>query len=187
MVEELIINGGVDIVKCGIGSGSVCTTRLQTGVGYPQLSAVMECSDAAHGVNGEIISDGGIQVPGDIGKAFGAGADFVMCGSIFAGHEESGGELIEENGQQYKVFYGMSSSNAMNKYSGGVAKYRSAEGKCVKLKYRGNIDDTIYNILGGLRSTMTYIGAKQMKHIGKCTSFIRVNNQVNNIYKTKEV
>ena len=187
MVEELIINGGVDIVKCGIGSGSVCTTRLQTGVGYPQLSAVLECSDAAHGVNGQIISDGGVQVPGDIGKAFGAGADFVMCGSIFAGHLESGGELIEQDNTQYKIFYGMSSSNAMNKYAGGVAKYRSAEGKCVKLKYRGPIENTIDNILGGLRSTMTYIGAKQMKHIAKCTSFIRVNNQVNNIYRGKEI
>ena len=187
MVEELILNGGVDIVKCGIGSGSVCTTRLQTGVGYPQLSAVLECSDAAHGVNGQIISDGGVQVPGDIGKAFGAGADFVMCGSMFAGHFESGGDLITENEQEYKVFYGMSSRNAMNKYSGGVAKYRSAEGKCVKIKYRGPISDTIDNILGGLRSTMTYIGAKQTKHIAKCTSFIRVNNQVNNVYTGKEV
>tara|TARA_B110000483_G_scaffold207787_1_gene252970 strand:- start:5568 stop:6590 length:1023 start_codon:yes stop_codon:yes gene_type:complete len=183
MVEELIINGGVDIVKCGIGSGSVCTTRIQTGVGYPQLSAVMECSDSAHGANGQIISDGGIQVPGDIGKAFGAGADFVMCGSIFAGHTESGGDVIIEEGVEYKVFYGMSSSNAMNKYSGGVAKYRSAEGKCVKLKHRGPIETTIDNILGGLRSTMTYIGAKKMKHIGKCASFIRVNNQVNSLYK----
>ena len=187
MVEELIINGGVDIVKCGIGSGSVCTTRLQTGVGYPQLSAVLECSDAAHGVNGQIISDGGVQVPGDIGKAFGAGADFVMCGSMFAGHFESGGDLINENGQDYKIFYGMSSRNAMDKYSGGVAKYRSAEGKCVKLKYRGHISNTIDNILGGLRSTMTYIGAKQTKHIAKCTSFIRVNNQVNNVYTGKEI
>lgn len=187
MVEELIINGGVDIVKCGIGSGSVCTTRLQTGVGYPQLSAVLECSDAAHGVNGQIISDGGVQVPGDIGKAFGAGADFVMCGSMFAGHFESGGDLINENGQDYKIFYGMSSRNAMDKYSGGVAKYRSAEGKCVKLKYRGHISKTIDNILGGLRSTMTYIGAKQTKHIAKCTSFIRVNNQVNNVYTGKEI
>ena len=184
MVEELIINGGVDIVKCGIGSGSVCTTRLQTGVGYPQLSAIMECSDSAHGVNGQIISDGGIQVPGDIGKAFGAGADFVMCGSIFAGHTESGGEEINgADGIKYKVFYGMSSSIAMDKYSGGVAKYRSAEGKSVKLKHRGSIEGTVDDILGGLRSTMTYIGAKEMKNIAKCTTFIRVNNQVNTIYK----
>ena len=185
MVEELIINGGVDIVKCGIGSGSVCTTRVQTGVGYPQLSAVMECSDSAHGVNGQIISDGGIQVPGDIGKAFGAGADFVMCGSIFAGHTECAGEIMIDKdcgNIEYKVFYGMSSSNAMNKYSGGVAKYKSAEGKCVKLKHRGPIEDTIDNILGGLRSTMTYIGARALKDIGKCASFIRVNNQVNNMY-----
>tara|TARA_B110000208_G_C11759396_1_gene426326 strand:- start:747 stop:1778 length:1032 start_codon:yes stop_codon:yes gene_type:complete len=187
MVEELIINGGVDIVKCGIGSGSVCTTRLQTGVGYPQLSAVLECADAAHGIDGQIISDGGIQVPGDFGKAFGAGADFVMCGSIFAGHTESGGELVENNGVKYKIFYGMSSSSAMKKYHGGIAKYRSAEGKSVKLKYRGDVSNTVDNILGGIRSTMTYIGARRMKDVSKSTSFIRVNNQVNQIYRGKEV
>ena len=187
LVEELIINGGVDIVKCGIGSGSVCTTRLQTGVGYPQFSAVMECSDAAHGINGHMISDGGIQVPGDFSKAFGAGSDFVMCGSIFAGHTESGGQIVEINGVQYKIFYGMSSKNAMAKHHGGMAKYRSAEGKCVRLKYRGDVSNTINNILGGIRSTMTYIGAKRMKDISKCASFIRVNNQVNTIYNGKEI
>lgn len=187
MVEELSINGGLDIVKVGIGSGSVCTTRLQTGVGYPQLSAVMECSDAAHGVDTHIISDGGIQHVGDISKAFGAGADFVMLGSMFAGHDESGGELIEENGKQYKIFYGMSSAAAMHKYAGGVANYRSAEGKIVKLPYRGSVEETVKNILGGVRSTMTYIGAEKLKHIPKCTTFIKVNNQVNQIYTGKEI
>ena len=202
LVEELIINCGVDIVKVGIGSGSVCTTRLQTGVGCPQFSAVLECADASHGVNGHIISDGGIQNVGDFSKAFGGGADFVMCGSMFAGHTESGGELIEENdselstdnsnrknlsktnssGKKYKVFYGMSSANAMNKYHGGVAHYRSAEGKCVKLPYKGDVNDTILNILGGVRSTMTYIGARSIKDVPKCASFIRVNNIVNKIY-----
>jgi GMP reductase len=182
LVEELIMHCGVDIVKVGIGSGSVCTTRLQTGVGYPQFSAVMECADAAHGLNGHIISDGGIQNVGDFSKAFGGGADFVMCGSMFAGHTESGGELIEENGKKYKVFYGMSSANAMNKYHGGVAHYRSAEGKCVKLPYKGDVNDTILNILGGVRSTMTYIGARSLKDVPKCASFIRVNNIVNKIY-----
>jgi GMP reductase len=182
MVEELIINCGVDIVKVGIGSGSVCTTRLQTGVGCPQFSAVMECADAAHGVSGHIISDGGIQNVGDFSKAFGGGADFVMCGSMFAGHTESGGELIEEGGKKFKVFYGMSSANAMNKYHGGVAQYRSAEGKCVKIPYKGDVKDTILNVLGGIRSTMTYIGAHKIKDIPKCASFIRVNNIVNKIY-----
>lgn len=181
MVEELILNG-VDIVKIGIGNGSVCTTRLQTGVGMPQLSAVLECSDAAHGVGGHIISDGGIQVPGDIGKAFGGGADFVMMGSMFAGHDESAGELIEEDGKKFKLYYGMSSDTAMNKYSGGVAKYRSSEGKTVKVIYKGPVEETINNLLGGLRSTCTYIGSQRIKDIPKCTTFMRVNNQVNNLF-----
>ena len=166
---------------------SVCTTRLQTGVGYPQFSAVIECADAAHGLNCHIISDGGIQNVGDFSKAYGAGADFVMCGSMFAGHFESAGELIEEGENKYKIFYGMSSSNAMNKYSGGVAHYRSAEGKCVKIKYRGSVNETIINILGGIRSTMTYIGAKKIKYIPRSASFIRVNNIVNKIYNGSEV
>ena len=161
---------------------SVCTTRLQTGVGCPQFSAVLECADAAHGVNGHIISDGGIQNVGDFSKAFGVGADFVMCGSMFAGHTESGGELIEENSKKYKVFYGMSSANAMNKYHGGVAHYRSAEGKCVKIPYKGDVSETILNILGGIRSTMTYIGSHKIKDVPKCANFIRVNNIVNKIY-----
>jgi len=182
MVEELIINGTVDIVKVGIGSGSVCTTRLQTGVGMPQLSAVVECADAAHGAGGHIISDGGIVHPGDIGKAFGGGADFVMMGSMFAGHDESAGELVEENGKKYKVFYGMSSDTAMDKYHGGVAKYRSSEGKTVKIEYRGPVCNTIQSILGGLRSTCTYIGARRLKDISKCATFIRVNHIVNTIY-----
>jgi GMP reductase len=182
LVEELIMHCGVDIVKIGIGSGSVCTTRLQTGVGYPQFSAILECADAAHGLNGHIISDGGIQNVGDFSKAFGGGADFVMCGSMFAGHTESGGELVEQDGKKYKVFYGMSSSQAMNKYHGGVAQYRSAEGKCVKIPYKGDVSDTILNILGGIRSCMTYVGAHNLKDIPKCSSFIRVNNIVNKIY-----
>jgi len=183
MTEELIINGGVDIVKVGIGSGSVCTTRLQTGVGMPQLSAIIECADAAHGCGGHIISDGGITCPGDASKAFGAGADFVMLGSILAGHEESGGELIGEPGEQYKVFYGMSSDTAMNKHYGGINNYRSSEGKTVKLKYKGPVENTINDLLGGIRSTCTYVNARKLKHLSKCCTFMRVNNQVNNIYK----
>ena len=182
MVEELIINGQVDIVKVGIGSGSVCTTRLQTGVGMPQLSCILECADAAHGCGGHIISDGGITCPGDAAKAFGAGADFVMLGSMLAGHEQSGGELINENGKLYKVFYGMSSDTAMNKHYGGVSQYRSSEGKTVKIDYKGPVENTILDLLGGIRSTCTYVNAKNLKDLSKCTSFMRVNNQVNKIY-----
>lgn len=183
ITEELIINGGIDIVKVGIGSGAVCTTRLQTGVGMPQFSAVMECADAAHGLGGAIISDGGICVPGDVAKAYGGGADFVMAGSIFAGHDECPGEVIEEEGVKYKLFYGMSSDTAMNKYHGGVASYRSSEGKTVKIKLKGSVDDTVNNILGGVRSTCTYIGASRLKDIHKCATFLRVNRQVNTFYK----
>ena len=182
MVEELILNGGVDIVKVGIGSGSVCTTRLQTGVGMPQLSAVIECADAAHGCNGHIISDGGITCPGDAAKAFGAGSDFVMMGSMLAGHEESGGDLIKENDKLYKIFYGMSSKEAMDKHYGGVNNYRSSEGKCVKIEYKGPVMNTIKNLLGGLRSTCTYVNAKDIKDLEKNIIFYRVNNIVNKIY-----
>lgn len=181
MVQELILEG-VDIVKCGIGSGSVCLTRIQSGVGYPQLSAVIECSDAAHGLCGHMISDGGIVVPGDVAKAMGAGADFVMLGSMFAGHDESGGELIEEEGRKYKLFYGMASETAMNKYHGGVAKYRSSEGKTVKTPYRGPLEGTVLSILGGVRSACTYIGARRLKDISRCATFIQVNRQVNDVY-----
>lgn len=183
MVEELILNGGVDIVKVGIGSGSVCTTRLQTGVGMPQLSAVIECADAAHGCNGHIISDGGITCPGDAAKAFGAGADFVMLGSMLAGHDESGGELeTDDSGNKFKVFYGMSSSTAMNKHYGGVNNYRSSEGKTVRVKYKGPVQDTINDLLGGIRSTCTYVNAAKLKDLSKCTTFMMVHNQVNTIY-----
>lgn len=186
-VLELVMNGKVDIVKVGIGSGSCCTTRKQTGIGMPQLSAIIECADTAHGLDAHIVSDGGLQVVGDFSKAYGAGSDFVMSGSFFAGHKESNGQLIEENNKKYKLFYGMSSSTAMNKYYGGVAKYKSSEGKTVKVEYKGPIESTILEIQGGIRSTMTYIGAKKIKDIPKCTTFIRVNRQLNEIYSGKEV
>lgn len=182
MVEELILSGCVDIVKVGIGPGSACTTRVKTGVGMPQLSAVIECADAAHGVGGHIVSDGGITCPGDVSKAFGAGGDFVMIGGQFAGHDENPGEIIEENGQKYKMFYGMSSDTAMNTHYGAVASYRSSEGRTVKLKYKGCLNDTVLDYLGGVRSTCTYINAKQIKHIPKCCTFVRVNRQINTIY-----
>lgn len=181
MVEELLISGA-DIVKVGIGPGSVCTTRVKTGVGYPQLSAIIECADAAHGLGGQIISDGGCKIPGDIAKAFGGGADFVMLGGMFAGHEESGGELIEKDGQKVKVFYGMSSKTAMDKHAGGVAEYRASEGKTVQIPYRGSVNNTLQDILGSLRSTCTYVGASRLKELTKRTTFIRVQEQHNQIF-----
>lgn len=182
MVEELILSGA-DIVKVGIGPGSVCTTRVKTGVGYPQLSAIIECADAAHGLGGYIISDGGCKVPGDVVKAFGGGADFVMLGGMLAGHDESGGEVIEKDGKKYKLFYGMSSETAMNKYSGGVADYRASEGKTTQIPYRGKAEETILDILGGLRSACTYVGAKELKELTKRTTFIRVQEQHNEWFK----
>ena len=181
MTEELIINGA-DVVKIGIGPGSVCTTRIQTGVGYPQLSAVIECSDAAHGLGAHIIADGGCTCPGDVAKAFGGGGDFVMLGGMFAGHEEGGGKKIKKNGSQLIEFYGSSSDTAITKHYGGLSDYRSSEGKKVQLKYRGKIKDTVQNILGGLRSSCTYVGAPSLKQLSKCTTFVRVNQQYNDTF-----
>lgn len=177
MTQELILRGA-DIVKVGIGPGSVCTTRIQTGVGYPQLSAIIECADAAHGLGGHIIADGGCTCPGDVAKAFGAGADFVMLGGMLAGHNEGGG--IVEN--DTVTFYGMSSDTAMNKHHGGVADYRSSEGRTVTVPYRGPIRNTVLDLLGGLRSACTYVGAQTLKQLSKCTTFIRVNRQINDVF-----
>ena len=205
MTQELILRGA-DIVKVGIGPGSVCTTRIQTGVGYPQLSAIIECADAAHGLGGHIIADGGCTCPGDVAKAFGAGADFVMLGGMLAGHNEGGGEVVRKyytTGEQfiagenrlgvleyqpviinkdYIQFYGMSSDTAMNKHHGGVAEYRSSEGRTVEIAHKGNVKDTILDLLGGLRSTCTYVGAHSLKQLSKCTTFIRVNRQINDVF-----
>ena len=181
MVEELILSGA-DIVKVGIGPGSVCTTRVKTGVGYPQLSAVIECADAAHGLGGRIISDGGCVNAGDVAKAFGGGADFVMLGGMLAGHDESGGKLIEKDGQKYKQFYGMSSETAMKQHAGGVAEYRASEGKTVEVPYRGPVADTVKDILGGVRSSCTYVGAAALKELTKRTTFIRVQEQENRTF-----
>ena len=171
MTEALIL-AGADIVKIGIGPGSVCTTRTVTGVGYPQLSAIIECADAAHGLRGHVISDGGCSTPGDVAKAFGAGADFVMLGGMLAGHEESGGKVIEKDGKKYKEFYGMSSDTAMERYYGDIKEYRASEGETISLEYRGPVDKTVQQILGGIRSAATYIGAKDLKNMPKCISFV---------------
>jgi len=181
MVEALIF-AGADIVKVGIGPGSVCTTRKKTGVGYPQLSAVMECGDNAHGLSAHIISDGGCTCPGDVAKAIGAGADFVMLGGMLAGHDQSGGEIIEKDGKKRKLFYGMSSATAMTKHKGGVAEYRASEGKTVEVPYRGDVNATMLDILGGLRSACTYVGAGRVKEMPKRTTFIRVTQQLNEVF-----
>jgi GMP reductase len=181
MTEELILSGA-DIVKVGIGPGSVCTTRTMTGVGYPQLSAVIECADAAHGLGGRICSDGGCTTPGDLAKAFGGGADFVMLGGMFAGHAECAGDVVEQDGQKSKRFYGMSSRTAMEKYAGGVANYRASEGKEVLVPYRGPVANTVQDLLGGLRSACTYVGARTLKELTKRTTFVRVGMQTNEVF-----
>lgn len=181
MTEELILSGA-DIVKVGIGPGSVCTTRKLTGVGYPQLSAIIECADAAHGLEGHICADGGCATVGDIAKAFGGGADFVMLGGMFAGHEESGGDLVERDGQKFRRFYGMSSKAAMERYSGGVAKYRAAEGREVLVPFRGPVADTVQEILGGVRSACTYVGARRLRELSKRTTFVRVAQAQNDVF-----
>jgi GMP reductase len=204
MTEELILSGA-DIIKVGIGPGSVCTTRIQTGVGYPQLSAVIECADAAHGLGGHVIADGGCTTPGDVAKAFAGGADFVMLGGMLAGHDEGGGEVItqyyqtnelirEDVGDQTKEtrrveqkqfvqFYGMSSESANDKHFGGLKNYRSSEGRTVLVPYRGAVEHTVQDILGGVRSTCTYAGAKRLKHLMRCTTFVRCTQTHNAVYE----
>ena len=202
MTEELIL-AGADIIKVGIGPGSVCTTRIQTGVGFPQLSAVIECADAAHGLGGHIIADGGCTNPGDVAKAFAAGADFVMLGGMLAGHDEGGGDIIiktyasneidlvterpkwEE--KKFVQFYGMSSESANEKHFGGLKDYRSSEGRTVLVPYRGSVARTIQDILGGVRSTCTYAGAMKLKQLSKCATFIRCTQTHNSVYEKSTV
>ena len=181
-VEQIILEGA-DVVKIGIGPGSVCTTRKMTGVGYPQLSCIIECADAAHGLGGHVMSDGGCVSPGDIAKAFGAGTDFVMLGGMLAGHDECAGEIKNDwpDGQTME-FYGMSSDDAQLKYYGEKRAHRAAEGKTVRVPYKGSIKDTVQDILGGLRSACTYAGAKNLKSLSKCTTFVKVNRQLNEVY-----
>lgn len=186
MAEELTLSGA-DIIKVGIGPGSVCTTRLKTGVGYPQLSAIIECADAVHGLGGQLCADGGCVSPGDVAKAFAAGADFVMLGGMFAGHDECAGELVKKNDKTYKRFYGMSSTEAMTKHRGGVDDYRASEGRSVDVPYRGPVENTVLDILGGLRSTCTYVGAARLKELSKRTTFVHVSQQLNEVFTPFEV
>ncbi len=188
-----LIELGVSIVKIGIGPGSVCTTRKLTGVGYPQLSAVIECSRAADLAGGRIIADGGITCPGDASKAFAAGADYVMIGGMFAGHNEGGGETVDALGSRissvgdtgqakFKKFYGMASKTAQTIHNGGLADYRASEGKEVLIPYRGCIENTVKELLGGIRSCATYIGAESLAEFPNKANAIRVNRQLNNVF-----
>lgn len=195
MAEELVLEGA-DIVRLGIGSGSACTTRKMTGVGYPQLSAIIDCSDV-HGINfgdsriyGLIMSDGGARDPGDIAIAFCAGADFLMSGYLFSGFDQSGGELIEKEvsgeKKKFKQYYGMASKEAMKKYE-KFEDYRTDEGRSLEIPYRGDVNDFIKKLLGGLRSTATYIGARNLKEFSKRATFLIVNRRLNNFLEDYEV
>ena len=205
IVEDLILSGA-DIVKVGIGSGAQCRTRVQTGVGRPQFSTIVECADAAHQVGGMICADGGITCAGDIGKAFGGGADFIMIGSLYAGTDEAEGEVITKcyktgeyvydmgfpdkpfyETKKFKMFYGMSSTYAQEKFGNGKPSYRASEGRVSLVPYVGSVDDVNEEFLGGLRSTMTYIGAKRLKDIPKCCVFYKVNNQLNRMYESTTI
>ena len=204
--QELLLNGA-DIIKVGIGPGSVCTTRIKTGVGYPQLSAVIECADAAHGLNGHIIADGGCVFPGDVVKAFAGGADFVMIGGMLAGHTEGGGEVVTKyytdgeyhlnedansytpviKPKEFVEFYGMSSKTANEKHFGGLKDYRSSEGRTALVPYRGEVKETVQDILGGVRSACTYVGARKLKQLSKCTTFVTTARQYNTRYEESTI
>lgn len=202
ITEDLILSGA-DCVAVGIGPGGQCLTREQTGCGRPQLSAIIECADAAHQVGGMVCGDGGITCPGDLGKAFGAGADFIMIGSMFAGTLEADGDIVSkwiftgeyepaDDGsgfephlelKEFKKFYGMSSTLAQETFGNGKPKYRASEGRVTLVPYAGDIDGVIEELLGGLRSTMTYIGAWKLKNIPKQCTFYKVHNQLNRTYE----
>lgn len=208
ITEDLILSGA-DCVAVGIGNGAQCLTRRQTGCGRPQFSALVECSDAAHQVGGMVCCDGGITCPGDLGKAFGAGSDFIMIGSLFAGTDEADGEIITKwinNGEydrflydigykfephleekKFKQFYGMSSTLAQEKFGNGKPSYRASEGRVTLMPYVGSIDGVIEELLGGLRSTMTYIGAKNLKDIPKQSVFFKVHNQLNQTFEKNTI
>lgn len=185
MVQELLLSGGVDIVKVGIGGGSACTTRIVTGCGIPQFTAIHRCADAAHGLRGHVVSDGGCTTSGDVAKAFGAGADFVMLGGMLSGHEECEAEWDCDNqgNKKFMRFYGMSSKEAMEKFNGGQCNYKASEGRSVKVPYKGLAEDTLLEIMGGVRSACTYVGTETLKDFSKCCTFVRVNNTHNKIFE----
>lgn len=183
MTEHLIL-AGADIVKVGIGSGSACLTRRVAGVGCPQFSAILDCADAAHGLDGMICSDGGCVHPGDVSKAFAAGADFVMLGGMLAGYDECDGEVVEgSDGKSYLRFHGMSSKEAMDLHYGGMANHRASEGREVLVERRGAVDARLQEIMGGVRSACAYVGARRLKHLAKCATFIRVGRQLNEVFE----
>jgi GMP reductase len=185
-ITEALLFAGADIIKVGIGPGSACSTRIKTGVGYPQLSAIIECADAAHGLGGHIISDGGCSVPGDVAKAFAANADFVMLGGMLAGHDE-GGQVEESFGEKTIKFYGMSSKKAQEAHDSSLKDYRASEGRVLTIPYRGEVLNTIQDILGGIRSTCTYTGSKSLKELPKRTTFVKVHQQFNAAYGVGEI
>lgn len=190
-----------DIIKCGIGSGSACLTRKQTGCGTPMVSLVLECADIAHSVNGHICADGGIVDIGDICKAFCLNSDFVMAGGIFAGSDEAEGEIIEKQYQtnemidgqsvvqtkRFKQYYGMSSEYANNKFAGGMCNYKTSEGRELLIPYTGSLDKILQDISGGIASCCTYIGAASVKNMSKCATLIKVHNQLNKVFEKYSV
>ncbi len=183
MVQELLISGAADIVKIGIGPGSVCTTRIMTAIGYPQLSAIIECADAAHGLRGHVCADGGCRTPGDVVKAFAAGADFVMLGGMLAGHDECGGPWVDPDDRGAGMrFYGMSSHTAIERYAGGVRDYRACEGKETIVAHRGPVRKTLQEITGGIRSACAYVGASRLKDLSKCTTFVICHRTHNTVF-----
>jgi GMP reductase len=183
ITEELILSGA-DIVKIGIGPGSACTTRRMTGVGYPQLSAVIECADAAHGISnnmgvGLVIADGGCIYPSDVAKAFCGGSDFVMSGKLFSGFDQSGGKLVKKGGKKFKEYFGSSSNKALMEFYGKKEAHRASEGRYILMPYKGDLSIFLQDLMGSLRSTGTYIGARTLKEFSRRATFIRVNRQLN--------
>ena len=186
-----------DIIKCGIGSGSACLTRKQTGCGTPMVSLILECADIAHSVGGHICADGGIVDVGDICKAFCLNSDFIMAGGMFAGTDEAAGEVVEKHYETneivegkhviqtkyFKVYYGMSSEYANNKFAGGMCDYKTSEGRELLIPYTGSIDKVLQDITGGIASCCTYIGATSVKHMSKCATIIQVHNQLNRVFE----
>ena len=199
-----------DILKVGIGPGSVCRTRSVTGCGVPMVSCILDCADVVHSVGGMICADGGIVEVGDICKAFALNADFVMSGGMFAGTDEAEGEVIEKcyktneyaidmidgskpipdqplyDIKKYKLYYGMSSTLANNKFAGGMSNYKASEGREAFIPYTGSLDKILQDIKGGIASACTYIGAANVKDMSKCATLIKVNHTINKIFEKYE-